>query len=80
MLRSSDSKSIANIVTIRAETLKPRDKAMLVFNHYRGEYFLSQVWNAGTTSGAELRKTRRELEIARAEGNTDKSVLYAKSR
>jgi hypothetical protein len=79
-LRSSDSKSIASIVTIPAQTLHPRDKAMLVFNHYKGEYFLSEVWNAGTNSGAQLRKTRRELEIARGEGNIDKSVLYAKGR
>jgi hypothetical protein len=79
-LRSSDRKAVVNIVAIRAQTLNPHDKAMLVFNHYKGEYFLSEVWNAGTNSGAQLRKTRHELEIARAEGNIDKSVLYAESR
>jgi hypothetical protein len=79
-LRSSDSKAVVNIVAIRAQTLNPHDKGMLVFNHYRGEYFLSEVWNAGTNSGAQLKKTPRELEIARGEGNIDKSVLYAKDR
>src|SRR5258705_3503293 len=61
-LRSSDRKAVVNIVAIPAQTLNPRDKGMLVFNHYRGEYFLSQVWSAGTTSGSELKKSKRELE------------------
>ena len=80
MLRSSDSKAIMNIVSIPAQTRDSRDKGKLVFNHYHGEYFLSEVWNAGTNTGALLKKTRRELEIARSEQDGDQSVIYAKTR
>ena len=80
MLRSADCKSIVNVAARPAQAKASHDRGMLVFNHYNGEYFLSEVWNAGTTSGAELNKSKRELEIARSETPVDKSVLYAKSR
>ncbi len=79
-LRSPDCKSAINIITIPAQAPQTHERGMLVFNHYKGEYFLSQVWNAGTNSGVALRKTRREVEIAKGEFKTEQTELYAKSR
>jgi hypothetical protein len=48
-----------------AENLKPADKSKLVFNRYRDQYFLSEIWVAGASRGHRLPKTSREKELAR---------------
>ena len=63
-LRSADSKSVAMIITIPVQTFDTPSQGKLVFNKYGDEYFLSQVWRAGSSTGSELRKTRREAEVA----------------
>jgi hypothetical protein len=63
-LRSADSKSSAMIITMAIQTFDPPSQGKLVFNKYGDAYFLSQVWKAGSNSGSELRKTRRETEVA----------------
>jgi hypothetical protein len=37
----------------------------LIFNGYGGQYFLSQIWNAGDSIGQELIKSPVEIEMAR---------------
>ena len=63
-LRSADSKSSAMIITIPVQTFDTPSQGKLVFNKYGDEYFLSQVWKAGSNTGSELRKTQRETEVA----------------
>jgi len=63
-LRSADSKSSAMIITIPLQTFGTSSQGKLVFNKYGDEYFLSQVWKAGSNTGSELRKTQRETEVA----------------
>ena len=41
---------------------RPTGKALLVFHRYGDQYFLSQVWPAGATTGREFRKSKSELE------------------
>ena len=41
---------------------RPTGKALLVFNRYGDQYFLSQVWPAGATMGREFRKSKSERE------------------
>jgi hypothetical protein len=37
----------------------------LVFNNYDGQYFLSQIWPAGYSSGRELSRPRSEVALAK---------------
>ena len=54
------------------------EKGRLVFNLYRGEYVLAEVWNSNSKAGALLNnKTRPEMEIAAADPNRQTTVLYA---
>lgn len=43
-------------------TSRPNGKAFLVFHRYGDQYFLSQVWPAGATTGRELQKSKSERE------------------
>jgi len=40
------------------------EKSKLVFHRYGSEYFLAQVWTAGSNTGHQLPRTRAEREIA----------------
>ncbi len=63
-LRSADSKSAVMILANSVETSTTTSQGKLIFNQYGDEYFLSQVWTAGSNRGSELRKTKREFEVA----------------
>ena len=55
----------ANMAMANAcESARPSDKTKLVFHRYGDRYFLSQIWTAGNSSGAELPQSRREAEVA----------------
>ena len=64
-----------------ARKTESHEKGRLVFNLYRGEYVLAEVWNSNSKAGALLNnKTRPEMEIAAADPNRQTTVLYAKGR
>jgi hypothetical protein len=63
VIRGADKS--ANMVMANAcESARPSDKTKLVFHRYGDRYFLSQIWTAGNSSGAELPQSRRETEVA----------------
>jgi len=64
LIRSSDPTAAAFVTTIGTQGKEQQERSKLVFNRYNDHYFLSQVWNAGYSSGRQLRKTHREKEIA----------------
>ena len=70
-LRSADAKSSVMILSIATQGSATSDTGKLVFNKYGDEYFLSQIWEAGNNRGSELRKSRREAEVA---ANTRRGV------
>jgi hypothetical protein len=47
------------------ESRSVKSKGKLVFNRYGDQYFLSQVWPAGASTGRQLYKSRSEREIRR---------------
>jgi|SRR6185437_3576481 len=47
-------------------TSETKNNSRLVFNNYDGQYFLSQIWNAGDNSGRELRMPRVERQLAKS--------------
>lgn len=57
-------------------------ESKLVFNRYGNQYFLSQVWIAGRSTGEELSKTSRERslqrELARREVKPERIAIAAK--
>ena len=67
MIHSTDGR--AKFATPSAMSVEGREsskRAMLVFNRYGNQYFLSQIWEAGNTTGQELPKSRAEREIAKS--------------
>jgi hypothetical protein len=54
------------------------DNGKLVFNRYGNQYFLSQVWAAGSDSGHQLRPSKAEREIAKNASKPKVEVLTAK--
>ncbi len=78
MLRTTSSPSSSPTLARKAES---QEKGRLVFNLYRGEYVLAEVWNSNSKAGALFNnKTRREMVIAAADPNRQTAVLYAKGR
>lgn len=63
LLRCADPTASAFVTTIGTQGKGQQEQSKLVFNRYKDHYFLSQVWNAGYSSGRQLRKTAREREI-----------------
>jgi hypothetical protein len=47
---------------ISLERLTAREKGSLVFHRYGNEYFLAEVWPAGSTTGRAFVKSRQERE------------------
>ena len=47
-------------------TSETQDNTSLVFNNYDGQYFLSEIWNAGDNSGRELHMPRLERQLAKS--------------
>jgi len=62
-VRSLDEQSSVFPITSRVETLTARDKSVLIFHRYGDEYFLAQVWAAGSTTGRAFTKSRRERQL-----------------
>src|SRR6476620_4772444 len=63
-VNSLDEHSRVLPITRRVETLTARDKSVLIFHRYGDEYFLAQVWVAGSTTGRAFIKSRRERQLA----------------
>ena len=52
-------------LTNAAQSLDPKNLATVVFHRYGEQYYLSQVWPAGSTVGRVLVKSRGERAIER---------------
>ncbi|HEY3132466.1 MAG TPA: hypothetical protein VGL91_23640 [Acidobacteriota bacterium] len=64
MIQSADCDRSAVVLTI-AVSGNP-DKSRLVFHRYGDQYFLSQIWKAGSDGGRELLKSRAERELEKS--------------
>jgi hypothetical protein len=77
-LRSADSKSTVMIQSMSVQAPAASSQGKLIFNKYGDEYFLSQVWKPGTNAGCELRKSRREIEVAASARRATESIMARK--
>jgi len=77
-VRSADAKSTVMILSMATQTSATPSTGKLVFNKYGDEYFLSQIWKAGTNRGSELRKSRREVEVAASARRGVQTIMASK--
>jgi len=56
-------------------TRETRNDSRLVFNNYDGQYFLSQIWNAGDNSGRELHMPRAERQLAKSQIQRERVIV-----
>jgi len=77
-LRSADSKSSVTIITMAVQKNSVPRESQLIFTKYGDEYFLSRIWRAGSDTGNELRKSRRETEVAATARRGSQTVMASK--
>ena len=65
VLAISNSDSRTNAMTTSVQTLDPQYATRLIFHRYGDQYFLYQVWPAGSLTGRALPRSNREREVAR---------------
>ena len=65
LLQARDGNAHMIVSSNAAIATKCPEKSVLVFNRYGGQYFLSEIWVAGETSGRHLAKSSREKELAK---------------
>ena len=65
LLQAGDGNASVMVGNNAVEASKGADKTKLVFNRYRDQYFLSEIWVQGATRGHHLPKTSREKELAK---------------
>ncbi|HEU4837246.1 MAG TPA: hypothetical protein VFS90_22635 [Pyrinomonadaceae bacterium] len=64
-IRSTDGHEHVTRLTIPISTLNPMQDGTLIFHRYGEEYFLSEIWPAGGSTGRVLPKSRVERELQR---------------
>ncbi len=62
---------------ISVESREAQITAKLVFRHYAGMYFLSQIWDAGNPSGRQMLKSPIETQIAKSNQELPQLVALA---
>lgn len=77
-LRSADSKSSVTVLANGVQTLSIPGDSKLIFTKYGDEYFLSRIWRAGSDTGNELRKSRRETEVAATSRRGVQAIMASK--
>lgn len=73
-LRSVDRNLGAFVLTSTVQSNWRQSDSRLVFNRYKGQYFLSQFWTSGEAIGRELIKSDRERTV---EGELSKAGAKA---
>src|SRR5271167_3367417 len=76
-LQSSDGKHVAVVSTRPRYALDPSASTRLIFQHSESEYFLSQIWTLGSTSGSELLSSNRAKELAKNGSSGDVATIVA---
>jgi hypothetical protein len=80
LLQSSDGKRASFVPTHPAYSLDPSAQTKLIFQRYGSEYFLSQVWALGRTSGRELVLPDHAKELAQNGSIRDVMTILASAK
>ena len=74
VIKSADGRGDSHtVVTLPNRTSEVQKESKLVFNRYGDQYFLSQIWMAGSDTGRDLAPSRNERNLA-------KGSMLAKSK
>ena len=65
MIRAKDGSAGAFLQTLPVQTKENQAQTKVVFKRYGNEYFLSQIWISGRSTGRELPKSRQERALER---------------
>jgi hypothetical protein len=80
-LQTQDGKQCTILTSNSVENRHGANKTKLVFNHYKDQYFLSEIWIEGATTGRRMLRSTRETELARelaaAEVSRDRVEIVA---
>ena len=76
-ISSTDGHSNVTRFTIPIIGFNPAKDSALVFHRYGDEYFLSEIWPAGASTGRELPKSRAERELEREAQNNGIAAMRA---
>ena len=76
-LQSSDGKHVAAVFTHSSYAAGPSVRTKLIFQHVGSEYFLSQIWMLGETTGRELPRNERAKELARNGSSSAVATIVA---
>ena len=79
-LRSADARVAMLLMPNHATSSEPSPDSRLVFHRYGEQYFLSQIWVAGESSGHQLRISRRESEVAKNQQPSEEVIVLASLR
>ena len=77
-LSSADRKSSVTILSNAVQAFPAPEDSKLIFTKYGDDYFLSRIWVAGSDTGNELTKSRREREVAAISRRGVQTVLASK--
>ena len=61
----------------QTKDLRPANRSELTFDKYGDQYFLSQIWVAGRSTGEELVKSRMEKRIAGGGKESERHSIIA---
>ena len=64
-VRGTDNNTSAVRLSTPVQQLMPANKGRLVFRKYQDQYFLSEVWTSGDTTGRRILRSAREKELDR---------------
>jgi hypothetical protein len=78
-IRSANSRTAVIFDTVDAQTQADQieSKSQLVFDKVEGQYFLSQIWVAGSSTGNELIKSRKEKKLTDGGSQPEKQSVAA---
>ena len=77
---SKDGKGSASALTKTIETRDIQNQTKIVFRRYGKQYFLSQVWISGRSTGRELFTSKVERELTRGAAKPGSIAVVAQKR
>ena len=80
LIRRTDGKESMFVSSFAASSNVPQTQSKLIFHRYGNQYYLSQVWVAGSSQGRELRESAKEKEQALSAQNAapEKVIVIAR--
>jgi hypothetical protein len=80
LIRGRENGAAMFVLTLPATSGKTRADAKLVFDRFGSQYFLRNIWYAGTNEGQQLRISKAERELAQNSQKPEQTTLVVVNR